>query len=47
MLIETDAARERLTALETKYADLPSWHVFRHEFQEAEEHLAARQQPTG
>jgi hypothetical protein len=27
--------------------DLPSWHVFRLEFQEAEEHLAARQQPTG
>lgn len=50
MLIEAgrrDAARERLTALETRYADLPSWHVFRLEFQEAEERLAAGQQSTG
>jgi len=42
-----DSARERLTALETRHSDLPSWHVFRHQLQEAEDHLAARQQPTG
>jgi len=51
MLIEagrTDTARERLTALENSYPDLPSWHVYKLQFQEAEEHLAARQQqPTG
>ena len=41
-----DSARERLTSLEASYADLPSWHVFRLQFQEAEDRLAARQQPT-
>lgn len=44
---QIDSARERLTALEASYSDLPSWHVFRLQFQEAEDHLAARQQPTG
>jgi hypothetical protein len=51
MLIEAgraDTARERLTALENSYPELPSWHVYKLQFQEAEEHLAARrQQPTG
>lgn len=51
MLIEAgraDTARERLTALENSYPDLPSWHVYKLQFQEAEGHLAARQQqPTG
>jgi hypothetical protein len=50
MLVEagrTDAARERLTALEISYPDLPSWHVYKLQLQEAEGYLAAREQPTG
>jgi len=43
----TTMARERLTALEASYPDLPSWHVYRLQFREAEEHLVARQQHTG
>lgn len=35
----------RLTALETSYPDFPSWHVYRLQFQEAEEHLAAGSSP--
>lgn len=44
---QTDSARERLTALEASYPDLPSWHVFRLQVQQAEDQLAARQPPTG
>jgi hypothetical protein len=49
MLIDagrTETARERLTTLEASYSDLPDWHVYRLQFQKAEDHLAARQQPT-
>lgn len=49
MLIDagrTETARERLTALEASYSDLPDWHVYRLQFQKAQDHLAARHQPT-
>jgi hypothetical protein len=50
MLIDpgrTKTALERLLALEASYSDLPGWHVYRLPFQEAEEHLSARQQTGG
>jgi hypothetical protein len=43
----TGTARQRLTALEASHSDLPSWHIYQQQFQEAEDHLAARQRPAG